>query len=167
MAWLRLDDGFAGHRKLEGWSVGQKWAWLELLLWCAHHRTSGRVPADLAQLPRSVTRSLLNRAEASGLLDLREGELWVHDWELYNPKDATGAQRSERYRRRHASDRDANRDATVTSRAGARGDPTPPLDPTPEDQDPGLPSSESSVVADDSAQHGTFKIPKNVLRDVR
>jgi len=172
MPWLRLDDGFAGHLKLEGWTAAQKWAWLELMLWAAHHRTAGRVPDDLSLLPRSTTRALLNRAEASGLLDRRKGDLWIHDWDVYNPRDATGAERAARYRRRHggnhggsnAQDRDADRDATVTSRAGGRG--TPPL-PKRQEQDQGLLSSRTEAVVGDSTERPSdFKIPDDVLREV-
>jgi hypothetical protein len=83
--WLRLDDAFAQHPKFAGWTPAQKWAWLELLLWCAHHRTGGLIPDDPALLPRSCRQGLLERAERSGLIDRdAEGRRYVHDWQVYN-----------------------------------------------------------------------------------
>lgn len=117
MSWLRTDDAFSSHPKFEGWTAADKWAFLELMHYCARYRTGGRIPNDLGLLPRSVTARLLNRAEASGWLDHRSDALWLHDWDIYNPKDATGAARAKRYRDRDAErdvDRDAGRDAGVT-----------------------------------------------------
>lgn len=85
MSWLRLDDGFTQHPKLAGWTPAQKWAWLEVLSYCARYQTGGRIPADLSLMPRSVTAALLGRAEHSGLIDRADdsGKV-VHDWPIYN-----------------------------------------------------------------------------------
>lgn len=117
MAWLRLDDAFAQHPKLSGWTAPQKWALIELFLYCARHKTEGYVPTDLALLPRAVTRKVLVLAEDSGILD-REGDgaLIVHDWGTYNPSDVTAAERMKRMRERNANRNGAVTDA-VTSRA--------------------------------------------------
>lgn len=89
MSWLRLDDGFTKHPKFSGWPTAAKWALLELFEYCARYETGGVVPADLALLPRSTTSSLLARAEAAGWLDRRpDGQLIVHDWEVYNPPNS-------------------------------------------------------------------------------
>lgn len=102
MSWLRLDDGFTSHPKFEGWNPAEKWAFLELMSYCARYRTKGRVPADRSLLPRTVTAKLLDRALAAGWLDRREnGDLWIHDWTIYNPTDPTNAARQRRFRDRH------------------------------------------------------------------
>jgi hypothetical protein len=122
MAWLRIDDGFAQHPKLEGWTSAQKWALIELFSYCARHRTEGSVPADLALLPRAVTAKVLTLAEESGLLDRDEyGGLEVHDWKTYNPSDVTAADRMKRMRERNAK-RNGPVSPSVTSRAR---DPVP------------------------------------------
>jgi hypothetical protein len=128
VSWLRLDDNFAQHPKFEGWLAPQRWAFLELMLWCAKYRTKGRVSTDLTLLPRSVSARLLGQAEAAGWLDRDElGTLWIHDWEKYNPTDSTGAERQRKHRERNAeSNADSVTDAvtetvTVTGpRARAR-----------------------------------------------
>lgn len=85
MSWLRLDDGFTQHPKLAGWTPAQKWAWLEVLSYCARYQTGGRIPEDLNLLPRSVTPQLLKKAENARLIDRGDdGALIVHDWPIYN-----------------------------------------------------------------------------------
>lgn len=86
MAWLRLDDHFTKHPKFEGWTPAEKWAWLEVMEYCASYETNGRIPIDLTLMPRSTTPRLLARAEASGWIDVHEdGSKWVHDWAEFNP----------------------------------------------------------------------------------
>ena len=117
MAWLRLDDAFAQHPKLAGWTAAQKWALVELFLYCARQKTGGYVPSDLAVLPRAVTAKVLLLAEQSGILDRHEdGSLEVHDWATYNPSDVTAADRMRRMRERNAV-RNNGVTPSVTSRA--------------------------------------------------
>jgi hypothetical protein len=85
MSWLRLDDGFTKHPKFSGWTAAQKWAWLEVMEYCARYETGGRIPHDLGVMPRSTTTSLLERASQAGLLDRADdGGLVIHDWLIYN-----------------------------------------------------------------------------------
>ena len=117
MAWLRIDDAFAQHPKLEGWTSAQKWALIELFSYSARHKTEGHVPADLSLLPRAVTAKVLTLAEDSGLLDRDEyGGLVIHDWKTYNPSDVTAADRMKRMRERNAK-RNELVTTSVTSRA--------------------------------------------------
>lgn len=69
MAWLRLDDGFTKHPKFSGWTVREKWAWLEVMEYCARYSTGGVIPNDLSIMPRSTTQELLGKAIASGWID--------------------------------------------------------------------------------------------------
>ncbi len=114
MAWLRLDDGFASHPKFQGWSRGQKWALVELFLYCAKHKTEGIVPNDLELLPRAVTPTLLQQAVEAGFVDVEEGVHSIHDWHVYNPSDSTGAQRQERYRSRNRNAKSVTQSVTDT-----------------------------------------------------
>jgi hypothetical protein len=144
MSWLRTDDAFSQHPKFEGWTSAQKWAWLELMHYCARYRTAGRIPNDLTLLPRSTTEKLLERAETSGWIDRdRSGDRWIHDWRIYNPKDPTAADRMARKRNR---DRNEPRNNTVTAavtetspraraRAGSRPVPSPNLSHSEREED--------------------------------
>lgn len=129
MPWLRLDERFATHPKLAALSDRDFRVWVRVLLYCATHRTSGKLPASsevtgLDEATRKRFRSLK-------LLDHRRGVDNVHDWLEYNPPDPTAAERARRYRVTQASrktsrskrdeDRDADRDESVTSRARQRG----------------------------------------------
>jgi hypothetical protein len=85
VSWLNLDDNYAHARKFNGWKPAEKWALLELKLYCARQQDGGRIPSDLNLLPRCVTRAILSKAEDSGWLRRDDnGELWVRDWYLYN-----------------------------------------------------------------------------------
>ena len=148
MAWLRLDDGFPQHPKLDGWTSAQKWALVELFAYCARHRTEGHVPSDLSLLPRGVTTKVIMLAEDCGILERSEqGDLTVHDWNVYNPSDATAAERMKRMRERNASRNakrnegsNADRNAAVTSRARLPSRPSEDEEPEPSLLEPNPPT---------------------------
>jgi hypothetical protein len=106
MAWLRIDDGFTSHPKFAGWSADERWAFLELMSYCARYRTRGKVPEDSSLLPRKVGVRLLKKAEDSGWIERKNGARFIHDWDVYNPADPTAAERKRRQR---------DRDKTVTA----------------------------------------------------
>ena len=111
MSWLRLDDGFADHPKLRRLTVAQRWTWLELLLYCARHRTGGELPEDIKLDVPGATPAFLRRALELELLDryvtedvagdVTEGYA-VHDWSTYNKTLESSATRQRRYRMRKA-----------------------------------------------------------------
>lgn len=121
MSWLRLDDTFAQHPKVVRLARGDRWTWVEVLLYCARYRTDGRVPEAISEAVRAATPAFLNRCYELHLLDLNgSGEAptyVVHDWDFYNPKDPTGAVRKQRQRDR---ERDESRDEGVTSHVTER-----------------------------------------------
>jgi len=179
MAWLRLDDGFTKHPKFEGWRVTQKWAWLEVMEYCARYSTGGRIPKDLSILPRTTTPELLVLGVSSGWIDVHaDGSMWVHDWHIYNPKDPTAAERQARRRAKlapashedvtAADKRDSHgsdRDKSVTSRAGTRG--TRPV-PSPEDREPEpVVEGDSSSSSNDYGPEATIAVTglSEVVRD--
>lgn len=144
MAWLRVDDGFPEHAKLLALKRGQRWTWLEVLAYCARQSNGGYVPAGISETMKWVTPAFLARCLEVGLLDEGEDGYTVHDWEVYNPKDPSGAQRQLRYRNRHRNDEVTGtvtetplRKVTPPARAGARG-PSRPLN-----KEPSLPSNGS------------------------
>lgn len=85
MAWLRIDDGFAEHPKLLELALADRWAWLEVLCYCARNGTDGRIPNGIGEAVKRATPALLGRAEKAGLVDRDEdGARHVHDWDIYN-----------------------------------------------------------------------------------
>lgn len=75
MAWVKLDDQFPDHPKIE--RAGERAAWLFIcgLCYCAEHLTDGRIPASKA------TR-LASGAPSRVAALIREG-LWVKDGDEY------------------------------------------------------------------------------------
>jgi hypothetical protein len=160
MSWLRLDDAYDTHPKLLELSELERWRWTRVLLHCARHRTQGLVS-------RSVLREVgLGRA-VQKLIDLRllletagADTLKVNDWDTFNPKDPTKAERQARWRasRRNGAvdaDVDAPVDGDVDgvgvhSRVGTRARPVPVPQPVPQELDVG----EGSTVAVNARENG-------------
>lgn len=121
MSWLRLDDGTARNRKLAGLTAAQKWAWIELLLYCAGQRNGGRIP-PLEELPRCVDAELLAELYGRELLDRDDqGGLHVHDWHIYNG-GLTGAERTRNWRKRKRAEEGDVHNSAVHNWGGRRGE---------------------------------------------
>lgn len=86
MGWLRLDDGFADHRKLVALKTDQRrWTWLRLLIYTARYRTP-IIPGDIGDVVAGATPKFLGDCRKIGLLDDGEdGDYLVHDWYDYQP----------------------------------------------------------------------------------
>lgn len=85
MAWLRVDDGLAEHRKILQLKRGDRWTWMELLCHVARQNNGGHVHPGVTSTMRHVTPRFLQACEEIGLLDRDEdGTLMVHDWAIYN-----------------------------------------------------------------------------------
>lgn len=87
-----------------------RWTWLEVLLYCARQRNA-TVTEGVTDVIRNATPAFLNRCFEVELLDLKDdgsGDYIVHDWEQYNPKDPTAADRMKRLRQRQKEDHDRN-----------------------------------------------------------
>lgn len=115
MTWLKLDDVYDSHPKLLELSEVQRWRWTRALLYCARHKTAGRIS-------RSVLRELgcnVPRLLELELLDDVDGALEVHDFETWNPpRDPTATERQRRHRAKTQRDDTVTvtRDDTVTNR---------------------------------------------------
>ena len=109
MSWLRIDDSFVDHPKVISLgAIPARWAFLELLSYCAKHRTEGYFPPSIGDTHRRLTPALIARCIEVGLVDVGDsGEHRVHDFEAYNPasKDPTGASRQQRWRNAHSNGR--------------------------------------------------------------
>ena len=90
MTWVRLDDGFPGHRKIRRLSDGAYRLHTTALCHCAHDLTDGRVtPEDIAEM-ESI------RQPEKRITELVKADCWaiavggwmIHDYLDYNPSRA-------------------------------------------------------------------------------
>lgn len=90
MPWVRLDDGYPEHPKVD--QVGPLAAWMNVCAWayCARNLTDGFVPG--AQVPRLANvkqpAQLAQKLVAARLWECVEGGFQVHDYLAYNPSRA-------------------------------------------------------------------------------
>jgi len=128
MPWLRVDDLFADHPKVEILTDREFRVHVRVLCYCARYKTRGRIPAAIWTTIRGLTRTMGDRFVEVGLWDKDDQGLSVHDWEKYNPHDPTKAERQARWRANRNADVDTHvdgdvdtpRDADVDLRARAR-----------------------------------------------
>lgn len=131
VSWLRIDDRFSRHPKVTLLTYKERWVWIDLLCWCASYQSGGYLPDNIGDLVVGATPKYLAKCSALELVDVAAGELKIHDWETYAPKDPTAAERQASWRRRKR-----NGDVTVpvtqdvtdgssTSRVGTRARPVP------------------------------------------
>jgi hypothetical protein len=127
MAWLRIDDLAVLNPKLGELTDGDFRALLALWSYCARRRNDGRFKADEIRhasyaSPKgaaNVDQGHLQRFVQTGLITHRGGKADLYeikDWAVYQPKDATAAERQRAYRARNAN-RNGDRNENVTSRA--------------------------------------------------
>lgn len=105
MSWLRIDDRFSRHPKVTQLSYKERWTWMDLLCYCASYQTGGWLPENIKEHVAGATVSYLSKCSALELVDVVAGELRIHDWETYAPKDPTGAERQASWRRRTRNSR--------------------------------------------------------------
>lgn len=119
MSWLRIDDRFAFNPKVCQLTRADRWTWVEVLCYCAFHKTDGRVPKSVHQVVTRANKKFIERCYEVGLLDLEEGGYQIHDWREYNPRDPFAAERmrSVRARKRaNEGEQRPNGDRTETER---------------------------------------------------
>ena len=89
MSWVKLDDGFATHPKVQ--AAGQAAAWLHVagLCYAAQHLTDGAIPASsligLGQFSGARARSLADRLIEVGLWEKNGTGYAIHDYLSHNP----------------------------------------------------------------------------------
>lgn len=87
MAWVRIDDSFSDHPKVEAAGGDAAWLYVCMLCYCNRHLTDGFVPVE--KLPRLSDRSrpaaLAARLAEVGLVDAVDGGWRVHDYHDYQP----------------------------------------------------------------------------------
>lgn len=101
MSWLRIDDGFASHPKIAQLSDKEFRVWMRTLCYCARYQDPTVDHVALGEVP-GLTKAAIMKFSELGLIDPMGAGLEIHDWERYQPKDATGAERQARWRARNA-----------------------------------------------------------------
>lgn len=139
MSWLKIDDGFAEHRKIAGLTDGAFRMHVAGLCYAARNETDGFVPAGLTKVLGGSQRKAAELISA-GVWHLAGGETlacasceraletatwsasgWIiHDFLQFNPTAAEAHRRREVARTRMANIR-SGRSATV--RANMEGTP--------------------------------------------
>ena len=82
--WLRIDYGFAEHRKIVGLPDAAVVAHLRVMCWAGRNATAGHVPAAIASMYalQKIRRALVD----AGVWDtLPDGSYVIHDWAEYQP----------------------------------------------------------------------------------
>lgn len=100
MSWLRVDDRFASHPKISQLSDREFRVWVKLLCFCAAYQDPTVDKVALDEVP-GLTKAIINRFGTAGLLDVVGDCFEIHNWEKFQPKDATGAERQARWRARN------------------------------------------------------------------
>jgi len=143
---LYLRDEFPTHPKFDGWEFGERWCLLELMIYLSRYDSRGRIPPDRSLLPRNATDEIIEKAKASGWIDVDEhGTEWFHKWPAYN-----GASRARAGAGAHARER-ASAGAVQAKPVEASvstgvGDTTPPAPPAALEGAPPAPASSASFV---------------------
>lgn len=146
MSWIRLDDGFPRHRRVQelGRDVVAKWLHIVALCYCGEHLTDGLVDEialrsiiNDADIPPSAARRCIPKLVAAGLWiehESRSGWL-IRDYLDYNPTRASVKAKREQAKDRMALLRgkspDVRANKTRSSRE-VRAAPAPT--PSPKDQ---------------------------------
>lgn len=119
MTWVRLDDGFADHPKIEAAGPSAAWLHVAALCYCSRHLTDGRMPAAKARrlVDARNPQQLIDRLLEVGLWETTEGgDYMIHDYLAYQPDAATVLARRGRDRARKAAGRAAQARDPATGR---------------------------------------------------
>lgn len=108
MGWVRLDDGFAEHPKIDGLSDGAFRLWASALGYVARNLTDGFVPAGrVARLTPRFRSSHVDELLRAGAWHAAEGGYLVHDYLDWNPSASVERKRRDDARRRTQKWREA------------------------------------------------------------
>lgn len=168
MTWVKLDDGFYDHPKVEDLTLAAVGLWTLCASYCGKHLSNGYV--SYARVSRlGGTDDLIDELVESGLWEHADRGVQFHDWDKYQPtrqsvedKRAQDRERQRKYRRdkgsgqytsqresQQVSQRDTHRDTRRDSRTESQveshhPDPTrpDPTRPTKNTCSPATPASE-------------------------
>lgn len=159
MTWVKLDDGFYDHPKVEDLTLAAVGLWTLCASYCGKHLSNGYV--SYARVSRlGGTDDLIDELVDAGLWEHTDRGIQFHDWDKYQPtrqsvedKRAQDRERQRKYRRdkgsgqytsrresqqvsHHVSQRDTQRDSRTESQRESQveshhPDPTRPARPDP------------------------------------
>ena len=112
MSWLRIDDGFAEHPKIEGLSAVAFRLHVSAMCLCARKLTDGRIGAGkdlkLLFIIAGARQKHVDELVAGGLWNVTDKGLEVNDYLAYNPpaekvkvERSRAAERQARWRDKH------------------------------------------------------------------
>ena len=140
MAWLRLDDGYARHRKVRRRSDAAFRLHTTAMCFCGHDLTDGVVTLeDIQEMPGINQRQLMRR-----ISELCDANLWeehgrnawlVHDYLDYNPSRVEVMEGREQARNRQKRWKEKRSEHSNNGVGDALPTPPPP-DPSPPDPSP-------------------------------
>jgi len=145
MAWVKLDDGFPEHPKVQ--EAGGDAAWLHVcaLAYCNRNTTDGFIAFGvLARLSdRRTPRKLAECLVAAGLWDAQEGGWTIHDYLEFQPSKAKvdaeraaarermAALRADKEAKRSSAEVRANNERSSDEVRSTRPDPVYPVHESP------------------------------------
>lgn len=122
MTWFKVDDGFAGHPKIDALlkhprGLEALGVWVVMGSWCARNLTNGHVPTpSLLPVAGKKSRSLAGVLVEFGLWEVRDNGWVYRDWTVYQPtREHVHSERAKAAERKRKS-RDTKRggDSNVT-----------------------------------------------------
>ena len=129
MTWVKLDDAFPDHPKVDGLSDGAFRLHVAALCYSGRHLTDGALAADrVSRLVPRFRRSYVTELVEAGLWEAVDGGWSIHDFLAYNPSAekvkadrAAAAERMKQARRRSPA-----RSAERSGKGSATPSPTRP-----------------------------------------
>lgn len=117
MPWLRIDTGFARHRKVGQLTDREFRVHVSAMCWVAEYATDGHIPAACFPDIRGLTRKIADRLVVAGVWEHAGDGYRIHDWLDYNitAEEAARQQETKRERQRQwAAKKRAAREARTT-----------------------------------------------------
>lgn len=90
MSWLRIDDGFAEHPKVQAVSERARWMHVTALCYCARNLTDGVLDARAVKVVAAIVdkpckQAMKDLVAADLWLDLSDGSFQIKDYLEWNP----------------------------------------------------------------------------------
>lgn len=172
MAWVKIDDKFDQHPKVEALSDAAVRLHLAGLCYCNRGETDGRIPkARAVRLTESGKPKVLAELLAAGMWFDAGANYEIHDYLKYQPSKARleeerqkSADRKARWKAKRDAEKNGGRNGVPDGAANAHPDPTRP-DPLPPEE--GERSSDAPIGGDERrAQKPFIAAARNVLKAV-
>lgn len=136
MPWVRLDDEFPSHRKVERLTDAAFRLHVQGICWCARNLTDGHISRDDLDFVSRIRRPRRHAAQlvVAGLWSETDSGWYIHDYLEYQPSKAqverrreNDAERKTRWRKKQSH---GVTDGVTDALPESRPDPKPPLPPS-------------------------------------